>query len=61
MKTSSEYAEMGLRALRRAVLKVHQEAKKNNYKIAYIKDGELKIEVPDEIINEQDLPREQKR
>ena len=52
MKTSSEYAEMGLRALRRAVLKVQQEAKKNNYKIAYLKDGELKVEVP-EIINEQ--------
>ena len=67
MKKHSEYAEMGFRALRRAVLKVQQEAKKNNYKIAYLKNGELKVEVP-EIIDEQPeaqtlgsgLPRRQK-
>ena len=59
MKKCNKYSVLGLQALRRAVLKVQQEAKKNNYKIAYMKDGDLTIEVPD-IIAEQPIASDAK-
>lgn len=33
MKQNEDYAEMGLRALKRAVKKVYEDARKNNIKI----------------------------
>ena len=33
MKDKNDYAEMGLRAMKRAALKAHEEARKNNLKV----------------------------
>jgi hypothetical protein len=41
MSKSDDYAAMGLRALRRAAAKVHEDTRRNNYPIPVWKDGQV--------------------
>lgn len=43
----NKYAIMGLKALRRAALKVAEDARKNNYKIPIWRDGCISYEIPE--------------
>lgn len=53
MEKHSRYAIMGLKALKRAAVKVAEDARKNNYKIPVWKNGSIVYEIP-EVITEQD-------
>jgi hypothetical protein len=46
MKKYTKYTEMGLRAIKRAALKVHEDARKNNLKISIWKDGKVEYIEP---------------
>ena len=52
METHNKYAIIGLKALRRAALKVARDAKKNNYKIPIWRNGHIEFGIP-EIVNKQ--------
>ncbi len=52
MKKHNNYTIMGLKALRRAALKVAEDARKNNYKIPVWKNGRIVYKVP-EVATEQ--------
>ena len=52
MEKHNKYAAIGLKALRRAALKVAEDAKKNNYKMPIWRDGHIEYEIP-EIATEQ--------
>ncbi len=52
MDEHNQYAIIGLKALRRAALKVAEDARKNNYKIPIWRDGRIAYEIPD-------IPKEQ--
>lgn len=52
MKEHNKYAEIGLKALKRAALKVAEDARKNKYKIPVWKNGRIEFEIPG-IISEQ--------
>ena len=52
MKKHNKYATLGLKALKRAAVKVAEKAKKNNYKIPIWKNGHIVYEIP-KIITEQ--------
>ena len=52
MEGRNKYAIMGLKALRRAALKVAEDARKNNYKIPIWRDGRIAYEIP-EMTHEQ--------
>ena len=57
MKNKNDYAEMGLRALRRAAKKVYEDALKNNIKIPIWENGRVEyIEPSLEIISELSKP-----
>lgn len=58
-KSHNRYSILGLQALKRAVLKVAKDAKKNNDKIPYWENGKIKFEVP-EMITEQTVPPDRK-
>jgi hypothetical protein len=53
MEKHNKYAAMGLKALRRAALKVAEDAGRNNYKIPIWRDGRIIHEIL-EIPKEQD-------
>lgn len=46
MKKQNKYAVLGLQALKRAAIKVAENAKKNNYKIPVWKNGHIVYEIP---------------
>jgi hypothetical protein len=46
MKKYTKYTEMGLRAIKRAALKVHEDARKNNLKIPIWKNGKVEYIEP---------------
>jgi ribosomal protein S5 len=48
----NRYSQLGLKALKRAVSKAADEAKKNNLKIPYWENGKIIFEVPP-LITEQ--------
>jgi hypothetical protein len=52
MKKHNKYAEIGLKALKRAALKVAEDARKNKYKIPVWKDGCIEFKIPG-IVTEQ--------
>jgi hypothetical protein len=52
MKKHNKYTEIGLKALKRAALKVAEDARKNKYKIPVWKNGHIEFEIPG-IISEQ--------
>ncbi len=54
MKKHSRYAEMGLKALKRAAAKVAEDARKNNYKIPIWKNGRIVHEIPQEDTDQKD-------
>lgn len=47
MEGHNKYAIMGLKALRRAALKVAEDARRNNYKIPIWRDGRISYEIPE--------------
>jgi len=47
MEVHNKYAIMGLKALRRAALKVAEDARRNNYKIPIWRDGRIAYEIPE--------------
>ncbi len=47
MERHNKYAEIGLKALRRAALKVAEDARKNNYKIPIWRNGQIEYEIPE--------------
>lgn len=47
MKKHNKYAVIGLSALKRAALKVAEDARKNNYKIPIWKNGRIEYEIPE--------------
>jgi hypothetical protein len=51
-KKDNRYSQLGLQALKRAVSKAAECAKKNNLKIPYWENGKIIFEVP-ELITEQ--------
>ncbi|MCP4121325.1 MAG: hypothetical protein GY751_06190 [Bacteroidetes bacterium] len=53
MERHNKYAIIGLKALRRAALKVAEDARRNSYKIPIWRDGRIIYEIP-EILKEQD-------
>jgi len=52
MRKHNIYAELGLKALKRAAAKAAEDARKNNYKIPVWRDGRITFEIPG-IITEQ--------
>jgi len=46
MKKQNKYAEIGLKALKRAAKKVAEDARKNEYKIPVWRDGRIQFEIP---------------
>jgi hypothetical protein len=46
MKNDNDYAVLGLKALKRAALKVAEDARKNNYKIPIWENGRVKYISP---------------
>lgn len=46
MNKHDYYAEIGLRALKRAAEKVYEDARKNNYKIPVWKNGRIEYVIP---------------
>ncbi|MBA3016390.1 MAG: hypothetical protein FP815_15785 [Desulfobulbaceae bacterium] len=52
MKKHNKYAEIGLKALKRASAKVAEDARKNQYKIPVWRNGRIEFEIPG-IITEQ--------
>jgi hypothetical protein len=46
MKKYTKYTEMGLRAIKRAAIKVHEDARKNNLKIPIWKNGKVEYIEP---------------
>ncbi len=54
MKIKSEnYAEMGMRALKRAAAKVAEDARRYNYKLPIWKNGRIEYEIPGRIIEQE--------
>ncbi len=51
MEKYNKYSILGLKALQRAAAKVAEDAKKNNYKIPFWKNGRIEYEIP-EVITE---------
>lgn len=47
MKDKNQYAELGLRALKRAAIKVAEKARRNNLKIPIWEDGQVKYIDPE--------------
>jgi hypothetical protein len=57
MENKNDYAEMGLRSLKRAAKKVYEDARKNNIKIPVWENGRVEyIEPTLEIISELSKP-----
>lgn len=52
MERRNKYAIIGLKALRRAALKVAEDARRNNYKIPIWRNGRIAYEIP-EVTDEQ--------
>ena len=52
MKKHNKYAVIGLKALKRAAIKVADDARKNNYKIPIWRNGRIEHVIP-EILTEQ--------
>ena len=60
MKNKNDYAEMGLRALKRAAKKVYEDARKNNLKVPIWRNN--RIEYIDPSIDiEQDINKQEDR
>ncbi len=57
MKKDNHYTEMGLRALKRAAGKVHEDARKNNYKIPVWKNGRIEYVIPGVNPDSDDITR----
>ena len=47
MKKHNKYAVIGLNALKRAAIKVAEDARKNNYKIPVWKNGHIEHVIPE--------------
>lgn len=52
MEKHNRYSILGLKALRRAAVKVAENARKNNYKIPIWKNGRIEYEIPQRIIEQ---------
>ena len=55
MKKHNKYALIGLRALQRAAAKVAADAIMHNYKIPIWENGLIKYEVPEIVLEQDDL------
>lgn len=53
MEKHNKYSILGLKALRRAAVKVAENAKKNNYKIPIWKNGRIEYEIPQRITEQK--------
>ena len=58
MKKRNKYAVLGLKALKRAALKVAEDAQKNNYKIPVWRDGRIEYEMPSLILQQGGIKTE---
>lgn len=58
MKKRNKYAVLGLKALKRAALKVAADAQKNNYKIPVWRDGRIEYEMPSLILQQGGIKTE---
>ncbi|RJP87693.1 MAG: hypothetical protein C4518_11670 [Desulfobacteraceae bacterium] len=47
MEKYNRYSLLGLKALQRAAAKVAEDAKKNNYKIPFWKNGGIEYDIPE--------------
>ncbi len=52
-KKHNKYAEMGLRALKRAAAKVAEDARRNNYKLPIWINGRIEYEIPGKTTEEE--------
>ncbi len=61
MKKHNKYAEIGLKALKRAAAKVAEDARKNKHKIPVWRDGRIEFVIPGAITEQLHSPDGKKR